>query len=767
MNTLFLGIVIFLILLAVFDLIVGVSNDAVNFLNSAIGAKVASYRTIVLIASIGVFAGAAMSNGMMDVARHGILTPLYFSFYDVICVFLAVMVTDVILLDIFNTLGMPTSTTVSMVFELLGGAFAIAAVKILTGATDVDGVPLSLGDLLNTEKALSVILGIFLSVAVAFILGSLVQWIARMIFTFTYRVNGKTTDSKGEKGSLVGSALKIGIFGGIAVTSIIWFLLINGLKSSSIMTPELKEMINANTWTILIGGFAAFSIIMTILSIFKVPVLKFIVLLGTFSLAMAFAGNDLVNFVGVPLTGLESYQDYMSNGTGNASTFMMKSLMETAHTPAIYLIIAGVVMVLSLVFSKKAQNVVKTSVDLSRQDEGDEMFGSSGAARIIVRTSQRMASSIERCIPKSISNWIDKRFNSNEAVLPEGAAFDHIRAAVNLVLAGLLVAFGTSMKLPLSTTYVTFMVAMGTSLADKAWSRESAVFRITGVLSVIGGWFITAGAAFIMCYIITNALFFGSFTAMAIAIIAAILILLRSNLKYKNNQEASETDLLFKQLNRTNDKAERWLLLKMHVSHSTANQLTFVNKCFQKVTDAFINEEYSSLRQATHEIETARKQLKRQRRREIIGLRKIEPVVAMEKNTWYFLNNNSVEQILYCLKRINDPCREHVGNNFLPVPGELANTFRDIQLQITDLFRLASIILMPSTIDENKAKELRMKAEDLQQRISDHRKQVIDSMQKNSVNIESTMVYLNIVQESQQILSCLRHMIRGVSKFCA
>jgi len=746
---------------------VGVSNDAVNFLNSAIGAKVAKFKTIVLIAAIGVFAGASMSNGMMDVARHGIMTPAYFSFYDVMCVFLAVMVTDVILLDVFNTLGMPTSTTVSMVFELLGGAFAIALIKIAGDALDVNGVALTLGDLLNTEKALSVILGIFLSVPIAFVLGSVVQWIARMFFTFTYRVNGRTTDVKGKMGGLAGSSLKIGIFSGIAVTGIVWFLLINGLKSSSIMTPELKELINNNTWLIIGGGLAIFSVLMTVLSAFKVPVLKFIVLFGTFALAMAFAGNDLVNFVGVPLAGLESYNDYMTNGNSDASSFMMTSLMESAHTPTLYLTLAGVIMVLSLIFSKKAQNVVRTSVDLSRQDEGDEMFGSSGAARILVRTTQRTATTIARFIPKRMGKWIDSRFNPDDAVLPEGAAFDYIRAAVNLVVAGVLVAFGTSMKLPLSTTYVTFMVAMGTSLADRAWSRESAVFRITGVISVIGGWFITAGAAFIMCYLISNAIFFGSFVAMAIAIVIAIFLIVRSNVKYKDKHEATEADLLFKQLNRTQDKTERWQLLKMHVGHSTANQLKFVRTCFKKVTDAFIHEEYGHLRQATHEIETARKQLKRQRRREIIGLRKIEPILAMERNTWYFLTNSSIEQMLYCLKRTNDPCREHVGNNFLPVASKYANDFDEIQDKIQDLFKRAELVLTPSTINEEKIAEIREDAKNLQNEISEHRKQVIDSIQKKSVNIESTIVYLNMVQEAQQLLSCLRHAIRGITKFYA
>ena len=771
MTTFYLIIVSFLIVLAVFDLVVGVSNDAVNFLNSAIGAKVAKFRTIVTIAAIGVFAGAALSNGMMDVARHGIMTPEYFSFTDVICVFLAVMVTDVILLDIFNTLGMPTSTTVSMVFELLGGAFAIALIKILDGAVDVEGVPLTLGDLLNTEKALSVILGIFLSVAIAFVFGLLVQWIARMVFSFTYRVNGTSTSYENLKTStphgLFSSSVKIGVFAGIAVTSIIWFLLINGLKGSSFMTPELRTLINDNTWLILGGGFVSFSVIMIVLSAFKLPVLKMVVLLGTFALAMAFAGNDLVNFVGVPLTGLDAYNDFTANGNGDASGFMMKSLMGSAQTPIIYLILAGVVMVLSLIFSKKAQNVVKTSVDLSRQDEGDEMFGSSAIARVLVRHSQKVSSAITEAMPKPLLRWVDSRFNSDSAVLANGAAFDQIRASVNLVLAGLLVAFGTSMKLPLSTTYVTFMVAMGTSLADRAWSRESAVFRITGVLSVIGGWFITAGAAFIVCYLMTNLMFFGSFVAMGLAIILAIVLLVRSNVKFATQKEEPVTDRIFKQLIASKDKAERWDLLKQHVVHGNSEQLRFVISCYEKVTDAFLQEEYRPLRHATHEIETAHKQLKRQRRREIIGLRKIDPILALEKNTWYFLSNDAIEQLLYCLKRINDPCREHVGNNFSPVSYEFTSTFLGYQKQVVDTLEQAVMALGTPLATNGMADVVREQATVVQQNLSSYRKQIIDTMQQNSVNIASTMAFLNIIQESQQILSSVRHMLRGMSKFGA
>lgn len=758
MNVFFLGIVVFLIVLAVFDLIVGVSNDAVNFLNSAIGAKVAKFKTILIIAAIGVFAGAAMSNGMMDVARHGIMTPQYLSYYDVTCVFLAVMITDVILLDIFNTLGMPTSTTVSMVFELLGGAFAIALIKILSGATDSTGAALSLGDLLNTEKALSVILGIFLSVAVAFILGTIVQWIARVVFTFTYRINGKTTDVKGNMGGLTSSSLKIGIFGGIAVTSIIWFLLINGLKGSSIMTPEIKEMINANTWLIIGSGLIVFLVIMTILSAFKVPVFKFVVLLGTFALAMAFAGNDLVNFVGVPLTGLDAYNDYTANGNGEATSFMMNSLMDSAHTPTVYLVIAGIIMVLSLIFSKKAQNVVKTSVDLSRQDEGNEMFGSSGAARILVRTTQKTATSIAKLVPEPVSKWIDSRFNPNSAVLPRGAAFDHIRAAVNLVLAGLLVAFGTSMKLPLSTTYVTFMVAMGSSLADRAWSRESAVFRITGVLSVIGGWFITAGVAFIICYLITNAMFYGSFIAMIAAIAIAIFLLVRSHLKYKKKKrENDEDDTLFHKIIHNQDKAECWTLFNEYVGTTTNDHVQQIANSYDALTTAFFHEDYRSLKHSVAAVEEQRKNIKRLRRKQIIAMRCIDSMLGVEKGTWYFLINSSLSQMVYCLKRMGEPCKEHVGNNFRPVPEEYAREFLAYHDEITKLLK--------KTISPANADELRDEASNIQDSLSDYRKRIICDIQTKHLNIESMTLFLNLIQESNELLSAMRHTVRGCNKF--
>ena len=467
METIYFGFVVFLFVLAIFDLMVGVSNDAVNFLQSAIGAKVAKFKTILTIAAIGIFAGAAMSNGMMEVARNGVFHPSFFSFQDVMFIFLAVMASDIVLLDIFNTLGMPTSTTVSMVFELLGGTFALALMKVAGDPS------LHVADLMNTSKALTMIMAIFVSVAIAFVVGAFVQYISRTLFTFVYRNNSLKW--------------KIGIFGGLAFTAIIYFMLIKGLGNVSFISDAAHEWINTHSWTICGICFVVTAVLSQVLFALKVNVFKILVLTGTFALAMAFAGNDLVNFIGVPLAGYSSFQDYSANAGCDAAGYMMDSLNGPAHTPVLFLIAAGLIMVISLATSKKAFNVVKTSVDLARQDAGDEMFGSSKMARVLVRFSTNTASALSELVPNGVKRWFAKRFDNENVVLPQGAAFDEIRATVNLVVSSLLIALGTSLTLPLSTTYVTFMVAMGSSLADKAWGRESAVFRITGVISVIGG----------------------------------------------------------------------------------------------------------------------------------------------------------------------------------------------------------------------------------------------------------------------------------------
>lgn len=742
METIYLGIVIFLFMLAVFDLLVGVSNDAVNFMNSAVGAKVATFRTITIVAAIGVFVGAILSNGMMDIARHGIFQPSNFSFYDIMCILLAVMVTDVVLLDVFNTLGLPTSTTISMVFELLGGTFILAMLKILGDHTGM----FSLGDMMNTEKAFSVIMGIFLSVAVAFIAGTVVQYISRLIFSFNYKKHLSWT---------------IGIFGGIAVTALLYFILIQGLKSAPFMTEELIGWIDVHTPMLVAGCFVFFTLLMQVLHWCKVNVFKVIVLLGTFSLALAFAGNDLVNFIGVPLAGFSSYTDYVANANGaGIHDYMMTSLMSSAKTPTIFLFASGIVMVYALATSKKAKNVIKTSVDLARQEEGDEMFGSSALARTIVRRATNLNDFLKRVIPEGMRRWIDSRFNKDEIIMENGAAFDLVRASVNLVLSGLLIIIGTTMKLPLSTTYVTFIVAMGSSLADRAWSRESAVYRITGVLSVIGGWFITAFVAFTVCAVVTFIMFYTSFVGMFIFIAVAVFLLVRSNIKYGKKEKAESRDVIFKQMMTSKDKSEILSLLRQHVKATFVDYLVFSEKTYVQVTDGFINENLKDLRKAMSATDDQKKMLKKRRRKEILGLRRIPITTAIEKNTWFHLGSNSCEQMLYCLKRICEPCKEHVDNNFNPISPESVKEFLPIREELCRLMERTQ-----EAIENNNyadADDILKKGDDLKNRISALRKHQMNLMQEASTNsLKASMVYLNILQETQELVSIWRHLLRA------
>lgn len=729
-------------MLAIFDLLVGVSNDAVNFMNSAVGAKVARYRTIIIVAAVGVFAGAILSNGMMDIARHGIFQPANFSFYEIMCILLAVMVTDVVLLDVFNTLGLPTSTTVSMVFELLGGTFILAILKIIGDETGL----LSLGDMMNTEKALSVIMGIFLSVAIAFIAGTLVQYISRIIFSFNYKKHLSWT---------------IGIFGGISVTSLSYFVLIKGLKSAPFMSAESLAWIDQNTTLLVAGCFVFFTLLMQILHWCKVNVFRIIVLLGTFALALAFAGNDLVNFIGVPLAGFSAYTDYVANSNGaGIHDFMMSSLMSSAKTPAIFLLASGIIMVYALATSKKAKNVIKTSVDLARQEEGDEMFGSSALARTIVRRATTINEFMVKVIPVGMRSWIDSRFNKDEVILENGAAFDMVRAAVNLVLSGLLIIIGTTMKLPLSTTYVTFIVAMGSSLADRAWGRESAVYRITGMLSVIGGWFITAFVAFTICALVTAIMFYTSFVGMFIFICVAVFLLVRSNIKYSKKEKAEQQDDTFKRMMASKDKAEVLSLLRLHVKETLTDYINYTEQAYMQVTDGFINEDLKQLKKVMSSTDDQKKMLKKRRRKEILGLRRIPIPIAIEKNTWFHLGSNSCEQMLYCLKRICEPCKEHVDNNFNPISKDCIAEFLPIREELCQLMDRTQTVIENNNYAE--ADDILVKGDALKNKISALRKQQMNRMQEaDSTSLKASMVYLNILQESQELVSIWRHLLRA------
>lgn len=650
METIYLCIVIFLLCLAVFDLFVGVSNDAVNFLQSAVGARVAAFRTVLIIASVGVVLGAVLSSGMMDVARHGIMMPDRYSFHEVMTIFLAVMVTDVIVLDVFNTLGMPTSTTVSLVFELLGGTAMLAMLKVMA---DPD---LDYGMLLNSSKALQVIIAIFVSVAISFVVGMVVMWISRVVFTFNY---GKH------------SRYSIAIFGGIAFTALSYFIFLKGVGKSPYLSDGVRDYIDTNTNMLLVLTFIASTIVMEVLHLMKVNIFRFTVLMGTFALAMAFAGNDLVNFIGVPLVGLDSYQDYVANGHGvGIDGFMMSSLMESAKTPPFYLMAAGIIMIVAMATSKKAQNVIKTSVDLARQDEGDEMFGSSRAARAIVRFCQSMIEMVVAIFPVGLRKWINRRFNANDVELKDDkAAFDVVRAAVNLVIASMLITFGTNHRLPLSTTYVTFMVAMGTSLADRAWSRESAVFRITGVLSVIGGWFLTAGVAFLACALVCLCMWYGGIAVQVAFIVLVIFLLIRSNRQYKRKQETTKKDDdNFRLMMRTRDPELVWEMLRNHVRNTQSKVCRLALEQYNAVLDGFNTQNVKMLRGSDKTLRRELDVLKKYRRQELLGLKRSPMEIAIERNTWFHVGINSDQQYIYTLRRMMLPVKEHVDNNFTRCP---------------------------------------------------------------------------------------------------
>lgn len=743
MDLVYLGLIIFLFFLAVFDLSVGVSNDAVNFLTSAVGSKAASFKAIIIVAAIGIFIGASMSNGMMDVARHGIFRPENLTFYDVIAIFMAVLVTDIILLDIFNTLGMPTSTTVSLVFELLGATFVVALFKSAEPGSD-----LGLGDLLNTEKAFSVILGIFLSVAIAFVFGTVVQFITRMIFTFEYKSKMKW---------------KVGIFAGIACTSIIYFMLLQGIKDLTFMTDSVKDWIDHYTGLILVISLVFFTVLMQFLHFMKVNVLKVVVLIGTFSLAMAFAGNDLVNFIGVPLTSLASYQDYMAAGGNNLHGFTMGSLNAPAQTPFYFLVGAGLIMVVSLATSKKARQVTQTTVGLSAQGQGDEMFGSSRLGRSLVRATLNMHYWVTDHLPARLKKWIDKRMNNDVTQEEDGAAFDLVRGSVNLMLAGVLIAWGTSMKLPLSTTFVTFMVAMGTSLADKAWGRESAVFRITGVISVIGGWFLTAGVAFIGAGIVLCLMHLGGVPVMIAGGIIALALLIRSNIKFRNRKKEEKADTLFQQILLTEDMNKVWPMLRTYINEKEQSFLEYTSVVYSDITEGFRNDDTRLLSKCEKSLVTEKDVLKGYRRKLTLCMRKVNPEIAIEKSTWFHLANNMAMSMSYNLRRINEVCKEHVDNNFRPLPEQFHKNFIAISNRIKDVLQDSERAVedsRPEVIDE-----LRSRCESIKTDLTMCVRDVYELLQKGDTdNMTVAYVYLNVLQESQEFITSLRKLLRASGK---
>lgn len=653
--------------LAIIDLMVGVSNDAVNFLNSAIGSKAISFKTTMIVASAGVLIGAMFSSGMMEIARSGIFVPSMFSFNDVMIIFLAVMISDILLLDVFNSLGLPTSTTVSIIFELLGAAVCLALYKIYTADDSLD----TLGMYINTEKASAIVYSILLSVLLSFAVGSLVQYISRLIFTFHYEKKLKYFGA---------------IFGGIAISAITFFILIKGLKGVSFISTQQFAWIDKHQFLILGVNFAFFTLLSQVLiSYFKINILRVIIIIGTFALALAFAGNDLVNFIGVPIAAFNSYEIFNASGVSGDALMMGALANDDIVAPFYFLLLAGIVMVITLWTSKKAKAVIETGVNLSRQGDGVEKFSPNAASRGIVRLGVYIGEGINFFLPKSLQIKIDNRFISvkkSSKKSDDEPAFDMVRASVNLMVASILIAIGTSMKLPLSTTYVTFMVAMGTSFADRAWDRESAVYRIAGVFKVIGGWFFTAFVAFALALIIAYILKIGEVFAFVGLLLMLAIMLYRSSRKYKEKVAVEEE---IKSLN----KEDIGTVTEM-IAESSAQ----ISKVFRK-TSALYSNVIDNL--SLHDLAKLKLNKKDQKKLE-------KEIDELKSNVFYFIKNlddNSVEaskfyililgylqDMVQSIDFITATSYSHVNNNHKPLKFNQIRDLKTIDRQVQYLLQL-------------------------------------------------------------------------------
>jgi phosphate/sulfate permease len=747
MENFYLIIVVILFALAVSDLIVGVSNDAVNFLNSAFGSNAAPKWLIFIMAGSGVLIGATFSSGMMEVARKGIFHPDMFVFSEIIVIFLAVMITDIILLDMFNTFGMPTSTTVSIVFELLGSAVAVSLVKISSAGAGLG----ELSKYINSEKALAIITGILLSVIIAFTIGAIVQYITRLIFTFNYRKNMKYFGS---------------LFGGFAITAITYFILIKGISGSAFADLELSggeklsEWVSNHTAKLLLYSFAIFTIFIQLLKwIFDIKILKITVLIGTFALAMAFAGNDLVNFIGVPIAGYNSYKAWIGAGSVPPDEFTMEMLAGKVGTPTIMLLIAGLVMITTLIFSKKALSVVNTTVDLARQSEGTERFQSSMVARALVRGFSQSYNKIKNSIPGYITMKIHNRFEppateyTNKPVSP---AFDKVRASVNLLVASVLIAFGTSLKLPLSTTYVTFMVAMGTSLADRAWDRESAVYRISGVIAVIGGWFLTAIIAFTVAAIIAWIISVGGIFTIFIFLSVAIFLVIRTHILFKRKQEngtVEDEDAISEK-----DGADR---VMEKCKKQVAKSMTMANNIYTLSIDSFLNEDRSGMKNSLGLKDSLNNKSKKQKNKVLSTISKIEEDV--DSGHFYVQVVDYQREMAHSLNFLSEPLYEHINNNHKPFVAEQVKEFKELRKMIDSFFNLALQLIKDNKFDQ--INDLIKQRDDILVYMEKMEIAQIKRIKSQEVNTKNSVLFLNTITETKNMLLHAINLIKSHRDF--
>ena len=735
----YLIILAVLFILAVSDLVVGVSNDAVNFLNAAVGSRSARFKTIIAVAGLGVFLGAVFSTGMMEVARKGIFHPEFFTFSEIMILFLAVMVTDVILLDAFNTFGMPTSTTVSIVFELLGAAVAVSLMKIL-----IEEDALTLAEYINSSKALAIISGILVSVVLSFLGGLIVQYLTRLLFSFDYKKNLKKFGA---------------LWGGMAFAAITYFLLIKGIKNASFMTHEMKQAILDNTWTIILLSFAGWAIVLQLLLMFAhLDIFKPIVLVGTFALAMAFAGNDLVNFIGVPLAGFNSYQLYMDAGAPDPNSFMMTALAGKVPTPTALLLIAGLIMVITLWTSKKAKSVVSTSVNLGRQYEGAERFDSFAVSRSLVRNFARLAEFINERLPDSWKSWVESRFDDRsfteeqKKAGEQAPAFDMVRAAVTLMVASILISIGTTLQLPLSTTYVTFMVFMGASLADGAWGRESAVYRISGVLSVVGGWFFTALSAFTVAFVFAVIFYFGGFIALGLALILVAYVLYRTH-KYHNKKIE---DAAAKEKEDEMQVFTREVLMEKSIKrlHEILGRLTEVT---DKSLTGLEKDDLYVLRKVGKEYKAIEVEMERVKSKYNRVLDQVpeEDIIAGQL---YVLVVDYLDEMVVHVGHLIKPIIRHVDNSHKPLNPVQIEELKNLLAQLK--LRFDAVVHLFETGSEEDLDKLVGSLEPFMKAVRTSRKKQIKRIRNHEVGTRNSVLHFHILSEMRNLALFSNRLVR-------
>jgi len=653
--------------LAIADIVVGVSNDAINFLNSAIGSKVLSMRTIMIVASLGIFIGAVFSSGMMEVARKGIFVPGMFNFQDIMYIFIAVMITDILLLDFFNTIGLPTSTTVSIVFNLLGAAVVMSLIKITASETQT---LLDLGSYINTKKAVEIISGIVMSVFIAFSVGALVQWLSRMIFTFQYETKIKNFGA---------------LFGAVCLTAITYFIFLKGLKGTPYY-KDLKGMVDGNEIFIILGSFVLWlAVSFTFQAITKKSILLVVIAVGTFSLALAFSGNDLVNFIGVPMAAFHSYEAWSASGV-EASMFSMEVLDKKVPAEPLLLFIAGSIMVLTLWFSKKARTVAETELSLSRQGATHEKFEPNMFSRSIVKGSSALSRYFSAIVPKRIQQKISKSFEKPDALILtkdqsiDAPAFDMIRASVNLMVAGVLIAIATSMKLPLSTTYVTFMVAMGTSFADRAWGRESAVYRVAGVLNVIGGWFGTALGAFIAAGVVVFLVKMNPQVMTPILLLITVLLLVRSYLshKKKSNKNIEEDSL-----KETGSSSVQGVILES--AENISNVVKRGNTIYSNVVKGLAKQDLKLLKKNKKQVDKLTSEVDNLRDNIFYFIKNLDET-SLRASSFYINILGYLQDMTQSLEYISKVSHKHINNNHKILKFNQIKELKEINEVLNTLF---------------------------------------------------------------------------------